>query len=212
MMKAASERPGGGRWWWPREHAFSIGALGFRARSVSVTTLYERCREVLERADSRLGPPEGHGLLCGLFLGVGAPPVSDAWLGEVIGREPGADGAARNCRGPMEELARLTEQSLGDGGLSLELLLPADDAPLSERVEALTQWSAGFLFGLGIGAGEELADLRGEPREFLDDLTELARVDADAEHSESGESDFVEVLEYVRVGVMLVAAQLGERR
>ena len=38
---------------------------------------------------------------------------------------------------------------LDDGELKFEPLLPSDDAPLAEQVEALAVWCQGFLSGVG---------------------------------------------------------------
>ena len=89
----------------------------------------------------------------------------------------------------------------------LALLLPDDSAPMDERFSELTCWCSGFLHGLGVAqhAGDilEQADIR----EMLEDLAAIARSLAPVPESEDNESDFMEILEYIRVVVLSIATE-----
>jgi len=82
------------------------------------------------------------------------------------------------------------------------LLLPTDDAPLTERAAALGQWCQGFLHGFGVNAsGLELST---DAKEVLQDLAAISQVQDALEESEDGEGDYMEVMEYLRVAPLLL--------
>ena len=88
------------------------------------------------------------------------------------------------------------------------LLLPQDQSSLSERIQVLSEWVATFVSALGI-AGMSTAALSQEGQEFLQDLSQIARIDAEADDVTGEELDFIEITEYVRTGVMVLFAELN---
>ena len=82
-------------------------------------------------------------------------------------------------------------------------LLRDDDEPFASRMDALSAFCAGFTYGIGIGtSGSALRQLSAESRELLDDFQSIESVEVSRD--EHDESAFAELLEYVRVGVMLI--------
>lgn len=92
--------------------------------------------------------------------------------------------------------------------MAVVLLLPSDDAPLAERAAALGQWCQGFLGGFGLTARE--GALSGEAVEVLQDLASIAQVQSALEDSDDGESDYMEVMEYLRVAPLLLFAECAK--
>ena len=102
---------------------------------------------------------ELHGSLCG-FLSAGGVVGREDWLRRLeLETEPvllAGDGA-------LDRLYRASQAQLADPDLGFGLLLPEDDASVSERAEALLGWCRGFLGGFGLvleGAGPTLAHRR----------------------------------------------------
>jgi len=166
----------------------------------------------LERAlaavDASFGASAAHGVLSAVLC---APFASEPdWMWEIMGRkELGGDVLAGECRELLSALYDEAAATLRGGEFSFQPLLPADEAPLAARAEALAEWCSGFLSGLGIagvGAGTRLP---GESGEILDDLDRIARLRGAGDESEPEEAAYAELVEYVRVGVMLVAAELA---
>ena len=89
-----------------------------------------------------------------------------------------------------------------------EVLGQALEAPLAERAKALGQWCQGFLDGFGMVVGN--APLSAEAMEVLQDLSAIAQVQSGLEESEDGESDYMEVMEYLRVAPLLLFAECGK--
>jgi uncharacterized protein YgfB (UPF0149 family) len=106
---------------------------------------------------------------------------------------------------------------LGDDELKFEPLLPSDDAPLEDRVQALALWCHGFLAGLGATA-PSLTQGGGDSAwldEILRDFGEISRAGlSDEEAAGPDEADFAlaEVHEYVRISAQLVYEQLAPYR
>lgn len=166
----------------------------------------------LAQALSRNGsgsPAEVHGALCGM-LAV-RPVAREVWLQQVLGN----DGAAHPAMPPAEldtllqQLYAATVSQLGEADFSLQLLLPDEDETLDERTTALAKWCEGFLFGLGVVGVEDKRLGDGELREFVQDVSEISRVTLDAGHAEEQEEAYTELVEYVRMGVLLATTELG---
>lgn len=174
--------------------------------STAHTPLFERLTGLL----TPLNPAELHGLLCGLLCA--DESLSGAqWLhyaGEIL--TEGAELPMPVC----EVLAKLLEYGIAqmkDSDGSITPLLPDDDAPLNQRADALGAWCHGLLYGLGLGLGrvEQHGMLSEESQEFLRDATEIAQVGFDADETgEADETAYAEVVEYLRVGLLLIHADL----
>jgi uncharacterized protein YgfB (UPF0149 family) len=97
--------------------------------------------------------------------------------------------------------------------MEFELLLPEDAAPLAERTQALAQWCQGFLYGLGAGSITDASQLPGEVGEIVRDFIEITRAGVEGEpEDESSENAYVELVEFVRVGVQLLFEELAAAR
>lgn len=120
-------------------------------------------------------------------------------------------GVPAGARAPdlLKSLRDATHTALQDEDLGFTPLLPADEFPLSVRVEALAAWCAGFLFGLSTKPGFQLDQLSADAREVVDDFAEFTRAgheeDADGELEETA---YAELVEYLRVGAQLVYMDL----
>lgn len=153
---------------------------------------------------------ELHGTVCGMAVCLGAAvPVND--LVELMGVEALSD------QGSVEEFVAATVAQLESEDMSFAPLLPADDAGLDARLEALGQWCSGFLGGLAAGLARRgtgsLKDMPEEVREIVADMAAIAQVDPDAPAGDRGveaaEADFVELEEFVKVGTLLVMSTVA---
>ncbi|MFO1369038.1 MAG: UPF0149 family protein [Marinagarivorans sp.] len=97
-------------------------------------------------------------------------------------------------------LNAMVSHTLKDAEYRFHLLLPDDALPMNARLEALAQWCQGFLCALGHAGAE------GIKHEGLDDLAQIAQLDASADETEENEVYFAELVEYVRVVVLQLAA------
>lgn len=168
-----------------------------------------------------LDPAECHGSLCGLLCASDAVQ-GKAWVNQVLAGRldlPGAEapplqgGAEGEGHTLLLILYKDTAGCLDDPEYGFSLLLPGDDEPLAQRVEALSRWCQGFLLGLGLGGVQDQAKLPGDSHEVMRDFVEISRLG----HGEAGDSNedetaFAEIVEYVRMAVMVVYAELRPLR
>lgn len=97
--------------------------------------------------------------------------------------------------------------------MSFPLLLPDDDAPMSERLFALSAWVRGFLEGMARAGGERLAGAPEEIRELIEDFVAISQVEDDIdEEEEADEGQWAEVSEFVRIGAMTVFAEFNQKQ
>jgi len=113
-----------------------------------------------------------------------------------------------NVRQALIGLQDMVKGELTGDDIAVVLLLPGDDAPLSERAVALGQWCQGFLGGFGMTARD--GALSAEAMEVLQDLAAIAQVQSALEESEDGENDYMEVMEYLRVAPLLLFTECAK--
>lgn len=150
-------------------------------------------------------PAELHGLLLGRSC-AGAGFDAESWLidaVELLGAEP--DEPVRQALIGLQEMVK---GELAGDDIAIVLLLPSDDAPLAERALALGQWCQSFLAGFGLVAGDRA--LSGEAVEVLQDLAAIAQIQDSLDESEDGESDYMEVMEYLRVAPLLLFTECAK--
>jgi len=171
---------------------------------------HRELQAVLHRIDSTVGASEAHGWLCGALCvreGFGAAE----WLAE-LADDAGGPAAAGELPA-FSDLHAETLASLRSGDSSFEPLLPDDDALLEDRVAALAQWCGGFLYGVGAAGANEAAAKSGDVAEILADLSEISRAQLEPGRGEdSGETDYVELQEFVRAGAQLAWEELAAFR
>lgn len=152
-----------------------------------------------------VSPAELHGLLLGRSC-AGAGFDADAWLADaahLLENDP-----ADNVRNALIGLQEMVKGELTGDDITVVLLLPGDEAALADRAAALGEWCKGFLYGFGLNSGG--LTLSGEAKEVLQDLDAISQVQDALEESEDGESDYMEVMEYLRVAPLLLFTELAK--
>ena len=175
---------------------------------------YDRLRDSLADAGAVVALAELHGGVSGAVCAGGAM-AARRWLSDLLADEQLAASPAA-LADDLEEVVGATVKMLDDGELKFEPLLPTDDAPIAEQVEALAAWCQGFLSGVGSTApgvaGRTASDAVGE---ILRDFSEISRAGLSEDEAEGrGQPDFAlaEIHEYVRVSVQIVFEELGPER
>lgn len=167
---------------------------------------FDEVNDALFDAGLAASPAELHGLLCGVICG-GRRLTSDqlCQLAELqLDAEPAEIEPVR------ETLAALYDHAVGqirNGGFVFKPLLPSDETDIDERIVALGLWCQGYLFGLGQSELDRDASLAAEIAEVLRDMAAISQVGID-DGADDDEQSYMELVEYVRVAVLLVAAEL----
>lgn len=170
--------------------------------------VYDALAQGLTRSGAVQNPADVHGALTGMLcVNHKANPLA------ALDDDP--DDA---LRAELAALREMTLEGLFDPDMGFAPVLPDDETGLEARVHALARWCSGFLYGLASQAGDadefDLSRLTPEAGEVVNDLTELSRVGlTDEDHQgESAETDYMELVEYVRVGVQMIFMELRPKR
>lgn len=167
---------------------------------------YQDWSDYLLKIGAICEPSEWHGMTVGFLCGYSGSEGLPRWLNNATGfmdliEQPDAEQTQT-----LGSFYEVSAAALNDGQYSLALLLPDDALPLSERVLGLAKWCQGYLHGLAL-AGESLGQrLDKEGQETLQDVAKIAQVSQEVD--DGGEAEFVELVEYVRLAVFNLFAQL----
>ena len=160
-------------------------------------------------------PAEAHGALCGM-LAV-RTVERDAWVRQVLGDpmpDP-ADVLTIELKTLLQQVYVSTVSKLGDVNMGFDLLLPDDEQGLDLRAAALAKWCEGFLYGLGLAGIDDERLGEGDLKEFVSDVSDISHADFDTAGGDDEEEEaFAELVEYIRMGVLLTSTelQLAKRR
>ncbi|MGQ0587588.1 MAG: UPF0149 family protein [Gammaproteobacteria bacterium] len=175
---------------------------------MSETLRYDELAEALSRLGFTQDAAEYHGALCGALCV--KEPVEIDLLKLLEGAKGAGDAAAA-----AQALTRLRSESanaFSDAELGFEPLLPDDEEELQKRVQALSAWCEGFLYGLASGKPLSMKSVSPEMKEIVSDFTEFTKAGVgDDEDTELEENAYAELVEYVRVGAQLIYLELHER-
>ena len=164
--------------------------------------------DALQRVDADMDAAECHGQLVGLFAATISADKS-TWLQTVLSHTESGDAFAGECDQILTDLYNDTQSMLQSEDLGFELFLPDDDLEMQNRLVALASWCQGFLFGIANAGIKNTESLPGEIPEFIRDITEISRADAfELEQAEEDENAYTEIVEYIRVGVMLMRTEM----
>lgn len=176
----------------------------------------ELANALLEQGEI-VSPAELHGCLCGL-LG-GGFSGDDARLLEQV--EKTAEVSLHgDLAGAVVTLREEAVESVTEGSLDFELILPEEDLELPQRIEAMAVWCRGFLTGFAQArVNEETTGdaVAADSAEALRDFAAIAQAAVDDEDADANEREghYLELLEYLRVAamnVLLDAAPAGGKK
>jgi hypothetical protein len=139
--------------------------------------------------DLKLHPSEVHGLMTGAICAkVNMPKELSDQMTDL-----------------MTTLYDTTAQQLRDFLFDFDLLLPDDQSILPVRAEAFTLWCQGFITGLHDVYDELKMAEPSDVTEALLDLVEVAKMKfQDVIPSEEDESAYIDLVEYIRMAVILI--------
>lgn len=166
----------------------------------------------LQRIAVGTSPAELHGQLCGLLCSRPDFEFSqwlDMSLPELIEAKGQGNALAGECESLLQPLFAATQAGIKDRELGFQLFLLEDTEALTHRLDDIAEWCGGFLLGLAMGGIKEYKGLPGDIPELMDDLVEISRAGHyELQDEEEDENAYMELVEYVRMGVMLIRMEL----
>lgn len=167
-------------------------------------TTFPNFQDELSFHNADLHPSELHGQLVGYVCAV--QNGSDADRRKTLYRTWVDSDVSATLTGMLEEAHLHALEHLDEfSDFEFSLLMPSDDEPISMRASALALWCSGFLSGFG----ESGRTLEGDDvQEAMADLARIAAMTDDVPEGEENEVDLHEIIEFVRVSVLLIFAGL----
>ena len=166
---------------------------------------YDLIDDALIKANAIADASEAQGTLCGMICVSGAGSLNN-WLSHIFGEEKDS----KNLYVPesdtiLSALHDATVDAILEGDYDLALLLHDDNSPLDIRIDDLTNWCQGFLYGLSAAGLKDIKKLPEEASEVLQDMLDISKAGFDPEaDEEENEEAYAEIVEYLRIGVYVV--------
>lgn len=167
---------------------------------------YHYLETALMKVDSLVAASELHGMLCGLIC-AGAADQGEAWLDAVIqAMEPRTEEFKHFNREVLQAIFKRSYGQIAGFGFDFQLILPDEEAPLSERAQAIGEWCQGFLEGLGFGAEKlDAENLSEDVNDAIQRLYDITHIEfSTLSVSEDDEIALMELIEFVRMAVLMV--------
>ncbi|MCZ6486941.1 MAG: UPF0149 family protein [Gammaproteobacteria bacterium] len=163
---------------------------------------FDSIQNALQKLGATADAAESHGTLCGLLLDNSG---MDLWLRHSLDALPekGNVLAAEELQ-VLKQLFEQSREQLNIDDCSFELLLPDDADDLAVRLLGLASWCQGFLYSIGVIGKDRLESLDKQSQECLSDLLEIGKLDHRAAASEEAEQQYSELVEHVRMSVLML--------
>lgn len=175
---------------------------------------FEQVNEAITPFPELESPAFIQGMLIGLLCGDNDIQET-VWIKKLI-EEAQIKSVKESFLKVLDEVFQETNKGLNGSGFELNLCIPDDNEALVFRAAMLGQLCEGILYGLGLVGALNDGDRKipQEVNELVEDLGQIARIDiADLSDSESltdlEESDFMELVEFVRVGILTINEELN---
>lgn len=171
---------------------------------------YDRLAEDFARYDMTPSAAEVQGMLTGL-IATGTPADSDELLTLMSDLAYDSNPMPAGLKQLIQQQAEQVQSSLASADMDYQPLLPEDQAPLADRLQALAGWVQSFLVGFGVNQAS-IANASSDLREALDDMVEIAKLEFDVEEGNETEKAYFEIAEYLRVSAMMCFSELGKNQ
>jgi len=170
---------------------------------------FEVLEDLLVGANTPFSPSYVQGMIIGILC-VDTRSVQNTW--EQLQAELPFLGGEKEINRSFKSLFMMSAAYLEDIEKGVVLMLPDEEAPLSQRLESLANWCEGYLasFKLAESPIENLLKIPAV-KEVLEDFVQVIDVTLEEESSQENEKAYYEIVEFVRVGALLVHAHCHEK-
>ncbi|VAW75041.1 hypothetical protein MNBD_GAMMA12-750 [hydrothermal vent metagenome] len=159
--------------------------------------------EALERAEASVSAAECHGMLTAQLSMASGKGAAECVRHIFVDNCDPSSVLFTEALSVLEQMISHIHTTLNDPDMGFELLLPDEKISMPDRLLSLSEWCQGYLFGLGLAGVSDNKDISSDINEMLQDLVHISHLDLEqAFESEENEKDYVELVEYVRIGVL----------
>lgn len=176
----------------------------------NLTIDYDQIELALQTLEADIDASELHGTLCALLCADTAN-TGEKWYQSLIPDIEYPDELQNEATQILEFLRQQSQRELNDPTCDFQLLLPMDDSDITTRATALADWCQGFIMGLMMCGLKDFHKLPENSSEVCTDILEISRASSQytTEETEEDEAALEEIIEYVRVGVLLINEELN---
>ncbi len=167
---------------------------------------FEQLSAITEQAEMLFSPEEMHGLLAGLLV-VDKSITDNQYLQCLVGDQPEVP-LSEHVTDTLQLLVKDTKTMIESNDFEFEPLLPNDDHSLADRLLAASHWARGFIVGLSKQGVSGSKITSPDVSQFIHDLTEISTSEYEVDDSEESELIYVELVEYLRMGAILLLEEL----
>jgi len=175
---------------------------------------FDQIKEVLAPFPELESPSFIQGMLIGLICGDN--DIEEAvWIKKLI-EEAQIKKVKESFLIALHALFQETNKGLNGSGFELVLCLPDEEDDVIARAAMLGHLCEGVLYGLGLVGRLQDAEesISKEVRELINDFGDIAQIDIEAlaqakELGDAEESDLMQLVEFVRIGVMMINEELN---
>lgn len=170
---------------------------------------YTQLDRVLRDSGCVVDAAECHGVLCGIICASGQSDMQ-GWVRYLFENREGDAEVSAESLGILHSVHEATLAEINHETLEFTLLLPDTEEALGTRAQGLSDWCAGFSFGLTLGGLNDKMLATGDSREFVEDIQHIssATLGDETGQDEQDEDSLVQIEEYVRMGVLLLNEEL----
>lgn len=174
---------------------------------------FDQIELALQTLGADINASEIHGTLCALLCADSAN-TGDNWFQSLVPAIEDSSAIQDDAVQTLISLCHETRQKINDPTCDYHLLLPSDDNDIATRTTALSDWCQGFIMGLMVCGLKDFHKLPENSAEVMQDIIEISRAGSafETEQSEEDEVALEELIEYVRVGVLLINEELNPDR
>lgn len=159
---------------------------------------YDALAAILSAANTPFSAAYVHGMMSGLLCT--DLRASDMLWKELLTELPALTPIAAEYE-LLNKLFTMTAKHLQEAPGAMQMVLPEDVAALSVRLKALSEWCDGYLEGIALENPGLKLDV---VQEVLADLANIKEVVTKTKSSKENEASYVEIVEFIKVAVLLV--------
>ncbi len=173
---------------------------------------FDHIDQIRQKAGISIDVSEYHGKICAcLCFG---NMTTDTLLPEAINTDNGSlSSKAMSLKTVLLSLITETLEQLNNTEMTFYPLLYSDSESITDRALSLSSWCQGFVdgFHLGIAQNNIPIDLVKQDiiGEIIEDFSQISKLTSASVMNEDGEElAYMEVVEYIRIGVQLIFEEL----
>ncbi len=168
--------------------------------------LYEEFEDALSTADCDINASEIQGVLAGM-ISAGLKASDPHWSCTLLEVVNDGQTLTSEAQALLKQVFSETYDAFNEDDGLAPILVPNDQYPLIDRLEAISLWSQGYLLGFGLQQGQKPINSK-EINEALLDISEISQLELSSDESDESQMALITLIEHIKVAVKVVYLEL----